>query len=461
MTLNNVLKDVFANSSHEFFVYVSADDIQVKNRFGLQVDALEKNPGTLGVGGFVSRDGVKVLSSATLMFKRSAFEKFGYYFPSRFGSDTDHMKRFGKEEITWLDQVLHLYVNSRNQLTQVYQFDDRDYFTSRITIKNKHCKSKFQPYPWRTGHVATFSKRLSSLQSTINSIVDQLDHVVVYINDLDYIPDFLQHSKKITVHVHPAGDLKDVGKFYDIRPGYNLTFDDDLYYSKNYVLDTISKLGAYDNRIIATYHGRVMNNNVNSYYTGCSKYVSCLKCLPQDLEVNVPGTGVMAWHSDAIEFDYKEMKPLMVDLSVGVQALEKNVPVIALRHDPGLVRDIVSENEYKGGIWHDQHERDSEQTKLSNSVTWKLTGVQTIEFMDTTESYIKEKARKKLEKWRRKQNLQGYVYVRFKENRTPVYCKKLAVDRLLRTGLADIISHEEYVAIMEESKELKVEILTK
>jgi len=219
--------------------------------------------------------------------------------------------------------------------------------------------------------MATMESRIPILKKTIASIIDQVDVLEIYLNNFYQIPDFLKHPKiKIYQSQKELGDLGDAGKFYNAAniKGYHFTIDDDIIYPPDYVKTLIHAIERNKKEYIITVHGRKFNHApVKSYYHSAEVQVSCLRACSNDTIVDIPGTGVMAYHTDTINLSINDFKASnMGDIWVGKVAKEKNVKILAIKHNAGWLKDGNNVKVVES-IYHQLAGNDSFQTEVVNS----------------------------------------------------------------------------------------------
>jgi hypothetical protein len=91
--------------------------------------------------------------------------------------------------------------------------------------------------------------------------------------------------------------------------------------------------------------------------------------------VQFGGTGVMAFHTDTIKFSIDEFKyPNMADIWVGLFAQRMKIPVLAIKHRKGWIRETPSFDRKKA-IGSMLRENDSIQTRLINEHSWELLSI--------------------------------------------------------------------------------------
>ena len=221
--------------------------------------------------------------------------------------------------------------------------------------------------------MATMPGRETALQATIRSLINQVDELHIVLNGFKKVPIFLKH-RKITAIIDENNTYGDAAKFTILgKSGYLFFTDDDIIYPEDYVQTMIMAIENYDRRAIITSHGRrFINWPVKSYYHDNSVKIRCLGSLDRDSWVHVPGSGVMAFHSTTIGITLSDFKAKnMADIWVGVAAQREETPIVAIKHRQGWIREATGYD-----VSHSIHARlngrDQYQTKVMNSIKWKL-----------------------------------------------------------------------------------------
>jgi len=227
--------------------------------------------------------------------------------------------------------------------------------------------------------MTTFKNRSHVLQNTIDSIINQVDEIRIYFNDYKSIPPQFSNNDKIICYLGSkcAGDIKAKGKFYNIEDinGYHLTIDDDIIYPKNYVKNLIEELKSFENKVVVTHHGKIVNNDSNNYYTDYVEGFHFQRKVTSKNFINIPGTGVFGYHTDLIKFNFTDIKDgRFVDLFIGIQLLKAKIPILLLEHDNNWLKWNTRLNDRHLNNLYDinrvtNHE---EPTKLLNSYNWVI-----------------------------------------------------------------------------------------
>jgi len=178
--------------------------------------------------------------------------------------------------------------------------------------------------------IATKGNRPEQLHKTVNSLIRQAYKVYLYDN-----------SRSV--------DYTDNAKFFQLQflddPCYYFTCDDDIIYPRNYIEHTINLIEKH--KAIITYHGRILKEPINSYYKGHTVY-DFRGTQPNDMYVDVAGTGVCAFRTDyfnPVDIYNSEYK-CMSDLVFSLEAKRQGKTMIcAARKQNWLIQQEV-----EGGI---------------------------------------------------------------------------------------------------------------
>lgn len=211
-----------------------------------------------------------------------------------------------------------------------------------------------------TANLATIEARKYTLQGVIDSLKDQVTTVRVYGND--YTPEVEGDN----VEVYTGPDYTDNAKFFwlPISKGIYLSCDDDIIYPPDYVETILRAFKKYPNTWL-TFHGRKLKGLNLPYYTGHHTY-QCLRNVDGDYQIDVPGTGVSAFHTDLIKFDPLTWKDFrMSDLMVGLELAKRDIRTICLGHKMFWIKS--AESHLKQSI-HQREQRNTRQNELANVI---------------------------------------------------------------------------------------------
>lgn len=193
--------------------------------------------------------------------------------------------------------------------------------------------------------LATTIERKDILIDTINSIINQVDKLIIYQNG--YKNEKLESlNEKIDIisSIDTKIDMGDAGKFYSVskyKNSYYFSIDDDLIYPPDYVERTINRLIELKNQSVVSYHGKNYSKFSKSYYVDleAKENYRCLDRVDEDKAVEFPGTGVMCFHTDYLKLKFENFEyPNMADVFLGIELKKNNKNCLCLKHDKNWIR---------------------------------------------------------------------------------------------------------------------------
>ena len=198
---------------------------------------------------------------------------------------------------------------------------------------------KEEPIP-RIAIMSTLYNRIDTAKKTISSISSQVDKVCIVLNRLgnedieEWKKNFIEENIEFFVRDNQLGDAERYLPIDDSK-AYYLSIDDDLVYPSEYVNMMVSGCRRYNTPV--SLHGKYFTSfPIASYYRQeNARYPHCRRELPNDLQIHVPGTGVMCWRSDQINLKYENfLHKNQADVEVSRIAVENNVKIMCLAHKP-------------------------------------------------------------------------------------------------------------------------------
>ena len=195
--------------------------------------------------------------------------------------------------------------------------------------------------------LASYPGRIKESEVAINSLINQVDHIYIYLNLYDEIPNFL-NKPNITCKLGqfaPEGDLRDLGKFHflDIfESEIVLLVDDDIQYPTNYASTMVDRLDKYDGQVVMGVHGRTLKPNFKNYFID-SHVFHFRRSLKSDLIVDVLGTGTVAFDAEKIKFQSDSFtRSGKADIDFAIAARNGNHPLIAVSRNKSWLTDATS-----------------------------------------------------------------------------------------------------------------------
>lgn len=224
--------------------------------------------------------------------------------------------------------------------------------------------------------MATMYSRLPLAVDTIRSLAKQVDKMYVVLNAFTGSEDMrlwqamikdAGKSVSIIVSDNRLGDAERMLPVTTDRAIW-LTVDDDLIYPKDYVLNLKTALLMYGG--IVSYHGKAYGTpQIDSFYLGdkmTTYYHRCLYDSADDVVVDIPGSGVMAWNGEEVDLRYHLFeRKNMADIETARIAQQQGVQIVALKHPGGWIR---YNDPGEDTIWNRYKENCTEQTKVVNEI---------------------------------------------------------------------------------------------
>lgn len=219
--------------------------------------------------------------------------------------------------------------------------------------------------------MASIPTRKQQLKSSVHSILDQVDILCIYLNNYQTVPSYLFHDKIRIYRSQAHGDLADTGKFYPLQfydNAYYFTLDDDLLYPRNYIETLTQKVDVYERRAFICVHGNILTHErLTSYYQD-KKGVHYAKALPSDKQVDIPGTGTLAFHSQLYQPNIQDFpRRFMTDIWMFKIAYMRDIDVIAIARSKQWLQSLLVKPD-SHAIYNRFHQQDALPTKIINQI---------------------------------------------------------------------------------------------
>jgi hypothetical protein len=213
--------------------------------------------------------------------------------------------------------------------------------------------------------MATFPPRIEKLRLAVASLLPQVDRIYVYLNNYDYIPDFLLDER---IQVEIGGeDLRDNGKVFHMEQapeGYFFTVDDDIEYPSGYCEHLVRAIEKYDRKAIVGVHGVILANPFVRYFSADRTVFSFKHALAQDARVNILGTGTVAFHASTLRPKLSNFSTTgMADIWMAILAKESFVPMIAVSRTTSWLAPILLGDD-GATLFEEYCENDNLQTSI-------------------------------------------------------------------------------------------------
>jgi hypothetical protein len=181
--------------------------------------------------------------------------------------------------------------------------------------------------------IASLPEREDALLRVVNSLKAQADLIYVALNGYDHVPEGLRSLYNVKCEILD-NSLGDSAKFLHVGEFHNFYYfrcDDDLEYPKIHIPYMMCKIKQYN--AIVTLHGRKYHRPVTSFKRGFSLNYHCLHSYNYDIELDLGGTGVMAFDTSQFKLSIADF-PIknMADIHVAKKAHEQNIKIMGVEH---------------------------------------------------------------------------------------------------------------------------------
>lgn len=200
--------------------------------------------------------------------------------------------------------------------------------------------------PFIYAGMASLPERAHLLKNTLDSIVPYVDHLFLFLNEYERVPDWLSRFRKVTPFLSKIENtnMGDAGKFYGLHhiretDFYYFPLDDDLIYPPDYVWKIIRKIEQYDRKPIVSCGGYNMKSIVNHFYADRSQSWHINAGNDKDRSIQILHSALAAWHSSTFSFRYEDCKKAnMADLWLALAAQRQKVPMILIERPTRWVK---------------------------------------------------------------------------------------------------------------------------
>jgi hypothetical protein len=214
--------------------------------------------------------------------------------------------------------------------------------------------------------IASLPERKDSLKKALESLTNQADNIYVVLNyGGQEAPDWINYYRNV---MWATGDNR-LGSSHKMTMasqvnGMFISWDDDIEATDGVIDYLVSSCLKYE--CATTLHGKHYGYDrpVKSYRRSIVTNVRCLGSWHSDILVDVGGTGCLCFNTNQLkisldDFHHKNMS----DVEFSKKAHESSVPIMALKHDKGIVKYLPPKGTT---IWNTSSD-DTIQTSILNS----------------------------------------------------------------------------------------------
>jgi len=186
-----------------------------------------------------------------------------------------------------------------------------------------------------TAAMATYPARRGVLPDVVDTLIDQVDKLFIYLNNYEEVPGFIRSHRRrerIAFILDPTSQRRAAAKFHWLRwvRGYHLVCDDDILYPPDYAARMVASVESHARRAIVGVHGVVFQSTVTDARTSRRAVFKFWDPLPTLTPVHFLGTGTIAFHSDllaALDTSPLHVYPIANDEVLAVVAKQGGVPM--------------------------------------------------------------------------------------------------------------------------------------
>lgn len=174
--------------------------------------------------------------------------------------------------------------------------------------------------------IASFGRRGAMLKGAVDSLIDQVDRVGVYLNNYVSVPGFLDHPKIEVALSQDHGDQRDNGKFFFLNQSdhrFYASADDDLLYPYDFIQVLRRVLAEAGEHAAVAVHGAVYPHPILDF-AGSRALFHFKDPLKHVMPVHLVGTGTLMFDQSAWDLTFEEFgEPGMADVWFGLAAKKR------------------------------------------------------------------------------------------------------------------------------------------
>ncbi len=210
-----------------------------------------------------------------------------------------------------------------------------------LIARYKTGSGAYSPEP-ETVHatLTAYPERTGQLETAINSLLDQVDTLHIFLAGFADIPAFLDHPKIYLTRSQDFGNLGECGKYYwtDDLHGYHFICSDRMIYPEDYVEKMKARIEAHGREEVIAAGGYLLDQPFLSLEAS-SRYLDETSCLVEDMPVPLANDLALAYHTDTIRVSrHFFYQPELSGIWFSIVTLEQQVPLVCLRHEAGWLR---------------------------------------------------------------------------------------------------------------------------
>lgn len=375
----------------DFIAFQDDDDVSHPQRLEYQLSHLRNNDIDISmvtnlridIDGHVQIDNHNSILSngpVTMLFSKDLISKVGFFKEFRSRGDVEFKNRcvrlLGPSSLEVDSKILYYSLGSHNSLSSTFEHGKNNSNLKLIrslihydqTKRNDNLEIQRNSDSKITVCMSSFPARKEKMLLTIDSVIESVDKLYLYLNNYKEIPVELNKYNNLEVILgeNAEGDLRDNGKIYpfsvqDIK-GYCFLIDDDIIYPASYFNEYIRKIEKYNRKVVVGVHGVIFTKPFQSYFKNRKVYHFKNENLT-DVIVHQLGTGALAFHTDILTPTLsKYMETGMADVFFAIEAKQLEIPLICIAHPAGWLKPLDIEIEDTSNLYDEFKHDHSKQT---------------------------------------------------------------------------------------------------
>jgi GT2 family glycosyltransferase len=223
--------------------------------------------------------------------------------------------------------------------------------------------------PMRVAGLATMPSRGKSVVRMVETIINQVDRLYVFLDRFSYMPD-INHEKIVSLRSQDFGDLRANGKLLGLlfctKGTHYYCVDDDILYPHDYCSKISEQLTLNPKAAIGV-HGNKFKNalEINDYRTDRQVF-NRSQYLSEVTEVDIASTDTIGFSTSDFMFDIRKWRKVnRVDLCLNIELESRGIKRLLIPRKKNWVRDI--DNYQADSIFSALLEDCSEQTSMANA----------------------------------------------------------------------------------------------
>ena len=193
-----------------------------------------------------------------------------------------------------------------------------------------------------TALISSVPENEHALEKAIASLLPQVEFITVSLNNYKHVPPFLQHEK-IQLHLL-KNEYGEGGKFFkaDVNLGFIISCSDRYIYPPDFAERITGRLKDFEYNVVLSCSGVILDSRpMNSFYSAKLQRFNATTAIKEDVELHIPGTEAMAYHSGFVSFTHQNIISPDPDVCMGLYARQREIKCIGIKHEADWLEQIL------------------------------------------------------------------------------------------------------------------------